>query len=195
MDCQKRFQKFSSRTRTAFPARGHLERGLFILLLLAAGCGVKDNKIKAHANGVKAHMAASKRHFAAEAETICGDLSSAETSVVPPFGKVCSRGCRCAGESDNGADPRTRYECSAWDTPEWKLLNFMGMYTLDEKVNPVVYFHHQASWRRTEQGCHLDFTVYGDLDEDGVYSTFTTTIETRPDGPVGEWADESLLWE
>lgn len=71
----------------------------------------------------------------------------------------------------------------------------MGMYTLDETVNPTVYFHHKASWRRTAQGCRLEFTVYGDLDGDGVYSTYEAMTETQPDGAIGEWADESLLLE
>ena len=71
----------------------------------------------------------------------------------------------------------------------------MGMYTIDETINPAVYVHHQASWRRTEDGCRLEFTVYGDLDADGVYSTYTVTSETTLDGGVGEWPDESLLWE
>lgn len=168
---------------------------LSLSLLVGASCDIKEKKIKARAGGVRAHMAASKRHFAGDAEAICEEFSQAETSVVPAFGKNCSRGCRCTEAVGDDVDPRTVYDCGQWQAREWKLLNFMGMYTLDETVNPVVYFHHQASWHRTDQGCRLDFTVYGDLDEDGVYSTYTTTIETRPSGAVGDWPDESLLWE
>lgn len=151
--------------------------------------------MKAEANAVRGGVGGSMAYFAKEAETICGALPEAETEVVPPLDKVCSGGCRCASASSEDSDPRTVYDCKQWQLREWKLLRFMGMYTIDETVNPVVHFHHQASWHRTERGCHLAFTVYGDLDEDGVYSTYTTTIETHPDGAVGNWPDESLLWE
>ena len=170
--------------------------GVFLaVLLLSVSCGLKERKIKARANGVRAHLGGTMAYFAAEAATICGALPEAETNVVPPFDAACSRGCRCASSAPADADPRTVYDCEQWRIREWQLLRFMGAYTLDETVNPVVYFHHQAKWRRTERGCQLHFTVYGDLDADGVYSTYTVMTETTPDGALGEWADESLLWE
>lgn len=169
--------------------------GLLLFLLVVGGCGLKERKIKARANGVRAQMAGTMAHFAAEDAMICGALPEAETKVVPPFDAACSKGCRCASAPGEDANPRSVYDCDQWRVREWQLLRFMGAYTLDGTVNPVVYFHHQASWRRTEDGCRLEFTVYGDLDEDGVYSTYTTVIETDPDGPEGDWPDESLLWE
>ena len=169
---------------------------LFVMIaVLAAGCGLKERRMKARANGVRAHMSGSVAHFDSEAERICAELPEAKTEVVPPFGKICTEGCSCAATAPADADPRTVYDCGLWQAREWKMLKFMGMYTLDETVKPVVHFHHQASWRRTEQGCRLDFTVYGDLDGDGVYSTYEAMTEARPDGAIGEWADESLLLE
>lgn len=47
-----------------------------------------------------------------------------------------------------------------------------------------------------ERGLPTRPTVYGDLDEDGVYSTFTVVSETTRDGlRPGGWPDDSLLLE
>ena len=165
------------------------------LTLFMSACVSKDEKIKARANGVRAGIGGSKGHFAAEASAICGEMPTAETSIVPPLDKVCSSGCRCASGSSADEDPRSTYDCEEWQSREWELIKFAGRYALDGKVRPTVYFHHQASWHRTDQGCRLDFTVYGDLDGDGVYSTYAVWTETTPDGALGHWPDESLLWE
>ena len=69
------------------------------------------------------------------------------------------------------------------------------MYTLDETVNPKVYFHYKAKWNKTEAGCVLAFTVHGDLDEDGVYSTYVSTVRVDQNGAVGDRPDVSVLWE
>ena len=151
--------------------------------------------MKARANAVRGGIGGSVAYFAKEAETICGELPEATTAVVPPLDRVCTKGCRCSSGAPADADSRTVYDCDGWRTREWQLLRFMGMYTIDETTNPVVYFHHQASWHRTGQGCRLDFTVYGDLDADGLFSTYTVTSETTPSGAVGNWPDESVLWE
>ena len=170
-------------------------RTMLPLLLLMVGCVSRENEVQAIANGVRGGMGGSKGYFASEAASICGEMPKAETSIVPPFGKICSRGCRCSSASDVDVDPRTVYDCDEWNAREWQMIKFAGMYTLDGKPTPIVYFHHQARWHRTDQGCRLDFTVYGDLDEDGVYSTYTTWTETTPDGAIGHRPDESLLWE
>ena len=168
---------------------------VLVLAIFAAGCVSKEEKIKAIANGVRASIAGSRAHFAAEAAAICGEMPDAETSVVPPLDKLCSRGCRCASASNADVDPRTTYDCDEWQSREWNLIKFAGRYALDGKVRPEVHFHHKASWHLTDEGCRLEFTVYGDLDEDGVYSTYETWIGTAPDGALGHWPDESLLWE
>ena len=165
------------------------------LLLLASSCGLEERKNKARANSVRGFISGTVGYFNSEASVICAEVAEAKTEVVPPLDKVCSKGCSCASSAPGDADPKTVYDCDLWRAREWKMLRFMGRYTLDEKIKPVVYFHHQARWRRTEQGCRLDFTVYGDLDSDGVYSTYTVMSETTPSGALGEWPDESLLWE
>lgn len=168
---------------------------LLVLAALTTGCGWEEERIKARANGVLAGIGGSKGHFAAESSAICGEMPTAETSIVPPLDKVCSRGCSCATDSNTDADPRTTYDCDLWRSREWQLIKFAGMYTLDGKVSSTVYVHHQASWHRTDRGCRLDFTVHGDLDGDGVYSTYATWTETTPEGAVGERPENSVLLE
>ena len=174
--------------------RIHGTGGAFLALaILSPSCVSREDEIKAIANGVRGGIGAVHGHFRSKATQICDEAPKAETSIVPPLDKTCSRGCRCAAGPASNSD--ATYDCNLWDTPEWKRIRFLGRYATDGKVNPIVYFHHQASWHRTEQGCRLEITVYGDLDEDGVYSTYATTFETTPDGAVGHWPDETLLWE
>lgn len=163
--------------------------------VLLAGCDSQERKIKARANGIRAHVARVHGNFASEADKICAEMPQAKTTIVPPLEKSCSDGCECASDADRGPASATRYDCSQWEAPEWRLLKFAGRYALDGKVSPRVYVHHQAQWQRTEKGCRLDLTVYGDLDGDGVYSTYATMVETEPDGPIGHMPDVSLLWE
>lgn len=163
--------------------------------LLVAGCISGERKIKATANGVLAGVAGVHGHFASEAAEICREMPRAETAVVPPMDKNCARGCRCASGKGDGEDRGRTYDCSAWSDPQWRMINFAGMYTLDETVSETVYVHHQARWYRTNQGCRLEFTLWGDLDADGVYSTYESWVEAKPSGSLGELPEASLLWE
>lgn len=166
-----------------------------LALLPSCNCVSKEEMFKARANVVRGGIAGVHGHFQEQASRICLEMPDAETALVPPMSKTCSRGCQCASSPGVDSKPGSRYDCEQWSSPEWQMLKFAGMYTLDGKVSPTVHFHHQARWHRTDRGCRLEFTVYGDLDEDGVYSTYTATIETGPGGTKGNWPDESLLWE
>ena len=171
-------------------------RPLFILASAAVmSCVSKTENIKAIANGVRGGIAGSKGHFAAMSKEICTEMPQAETTITPPLDRACSRGCVCASTAAKDVDPRTTYDCSLWEQRPWQLLKFSGTYDESGKVNELVHVHHKASWHRTERGCDLTFTVYGDLDEDGTYSTYIVTAETTPDGTKGHWPDVSVLWE
>ena len=126
-------------------------------LLLASSCGLEERKNKARANSVRGFISGTVGYFNSEASVICAEVAEAKTEVVPPLDKVCSKGCSCASSAPGDADPKTVYDCDLWRAREWKMLRFMGKYTLDEKIKPVVYFHHQARWRRTELGCRPRF--------------------------------------
>lgn len=175
--------------------KGTVAAAVALMCIPSWSCVPKDEMIKARANVVRGGIAGVHGHFQAEASQICLKMPDAETALVPPMSKNCSRGCQCSSAPGVDAKPSSSYDCEQWSSPEWKMLKFAGMYTLDGKVSPTVYFHHRASWHRTDDGCRLEFTVYGDLDEDGVYSTYTSTLETGPGGTRGNWPEESLLWE
>lgn len=169
-------------------------RNACIAAVLALGACISEIDImKIRANGVKAGIAGVQGHFEAEGSSFCEEATSATTPITPPLDRNCSRGC--AGPQSTDPRPKDTYDCTERDAPEWKRLKFAGSYSLDGRVLPTVYFHHQANWQRTEAGCQLDFTVYGDLDEDGVYSTYTSTIEVGADGAIGNRPDDSVLLE
>lgn len=107
--------------------------------------------------------------------------------------KKCDQGCRCRSPTESPSP--TNYDCTEWDDQTWQTLRFSGRYSRRKEIASVVYFHHKAEWHRTEDGCRLDFTIHGDLDNDGIYSTYTVITETTRDGFSGHWPDESLLWE
>ena len=168
---------------------------VLVAILLATGCATREEEIHAIANGARGGIGGSRSHFVAEATAICAEMPKGETSIVPPLDKNCSRGCRCIANSDAEVDPQTTYDCEQWNAREWQLLRFAGRYALDGSAAPVVYFHHQASWHRTDEGCRLEFTAHGDLDEDGVYSTYATWTEATPGGARGNTPEDSVLWE
>ena len=85
------------------------------------------------------------------------------------------------------------YDCSQWTAPEWRLLQFAGRFTKKATPPEKVYFHHQASWRKTAEGCRLEFVVFGDLDGDGVHSTYTSWVETTTDGELAELPKVDVL--
>lgn len=159
------------------------------------GCVSQQDKIEAKANSVLSGVGGSQAHFSAEAAEICKEMPQAETPFVPPLGKVCSRGCFCSSAAKEGTDPRTTYDCDLWKTREWELIKFAGTHSLDGSVNPNVYVHYRASWQRTKEGCTLEFTLHGDLDEDGVYSTYVSAVFVTPEGADGTRSKRSVLWE
>ena len=198
MDSPKTFRRSSSRTnRAPSPPRRQPKTAAVLLLMgtLGSACTTRERTIQIRASSIRAEIAGVQGHFEAHAETICNERPTAETQIVPPLDKNCSRGCSCTHSPEPGAREHETYNCEKWNAREWKLLNFAGRYIKNASAPSEVYFHHQASWRRTKTGCLLDFTIYGDLDEDGVYSTHTATIETTPKGAIGNWPHESTLWE
>jgi hypothetical protein len=80
-----------------------------------------------------------------------------ETGITPPLSVDCSKGC----------EPTT-YGMQLWtDNPVWNGLNFQ----LEQRH----YFHYNFKWKNTPGGfgaCQFTAQAFGDLDGDGVYSTF-----------------------
>jgi len=163
--------------------------------ILGVGCGIEEAKRKARANGVRAAMAHVHGHFESEAATICAELPMAETAIVPPLETDCSRGCSCPSTPAEKRGAST-YDCSQWAEREWRLLHFAGWSTEDAKPLDKEYFHYQASWRKTAEGCRLELKAFGDLDGDGVHATYTSWIETGADGLLAaDLPEVDVLWK
>jgi hypothetical protein len=167
----------------------------FFFSALACACSVQEEKRKARANGARAVLASTHAHFGMEAATICTKMPTAETPIVPPLENDCSQGCRCPSASAENSRGNDIYDCDQWKAPEWRLLHFAGRVT--EKGTPPekVYFHHKARWQRNEEGCRLEFTLFGDLDGDGVHSTYASWVEATTDGQLADLPDVRPLWE
>lgn len=91
------------------------------------------------------------------------DGPQGQAGVTPPLSVNCNRGQagRCsAGGSDAGGYPQT-----AWtDNPVWSALGF--------EASKGHYFRYNFRWTEKDGGCQFTAQAFGDLDDDGMYSTF-----------------------
>lgn len=112
-----------------------------------------------------------------------------ESSAMPPLDARCERGpdrkCTLATQVSSvweyafpGNDP-------AWK--EWASLGYQAPAT--------TYFHKTFRWEQVSEGCRITLTAFGDLDGDGVYSTYES-IETYANGrSVGLIVNETNVEE
>lgn len=84
--------------------------------------------------------------------------------VTPPLAVNCGegQGGRCSSASPGGPGG---YSESAWaENPVWSALNF--------RQSGAHYYHYDFRWKQDASGCMFTAQAFGDLDDDGVYSTF-----------------------
>lgn len=89
-----------------------------------------------------------------------------ETGMTPPAAVACAKGpqgrCTPGGAGEGG------YDATLWSTSNvWSQLGF--------QVETPHYFHYNFKWRNDPTGggsCQFTAQAFGDLDDDGVYSTF-----------------------
>lgn len=89
-----------------------------------------------------------------------------EAGLTPPLTVDCAKGpqgkCTPGGSGDGG------YDAKLWtENPVWRELGF--------EVQEPHYFHYDFKWKNdpTGQGsCQFTAQAFGDLDADGVYSTY-----------------------
>ncbi len=95
--------------------------------------------------------------------------SSGETGITPPLTTPCSKGPggRCAPVGGAPAGPG-EYPITAWtEHPVWSALGF--------HQETSHYFHYNFKWANEGVGtgkCQFTAQAFGDLDDDGVYSTY-----------------------
>jgi type IV pilus assembly protein PilA len=95
--------------------------------------------------------------------------STGESGVTPPLSVDCSKGPggRCTPVAGEPSGPG-EYSASAWtDAKVWNALNF-------QQETPH-YFHYNFRWSNQGTGfgsCQFTAQAFGDLDGDGVFSTY-----------------------
>ena len=92
-----------------------------------------------------------------------------ESGITPPLSVDCSKGPggRCV-PSVGGSGGPGYYDMSEWiDNDVWNGLNF--------QMEEAHYFHYNFKWANAEGGfgeCQFTAQAFGDLDGDGVFSTY-----------------------
>jgi type IV pilus assembly protein PilA len=95
----------------------------------------------------------------------CPSDGEGSAGITPPLALDCNDGPggRCV-PSETAASPGY-YPIEAWtDNPVWSALRFQ-----QEQAH---YFHYDVRWNQGPQGCQFTAQAFGDLDDDGIYSTY-----------------------
>jgi len=118
--------------------------------------------------------------------------ATGETGITPPLAVNCSKapGGRCTAVAGEPKGPG-EYSASLWrDSKVWSAMFF-------EQDVPH-YFHYNFKWSNEANGagkCQFTAQAFGDLDDDGVYSTYERVGTADPSGttPVGQLRVENEL--
>jgi hypothetical protein len=95
----------------------------------------------------------------------CSGNGEVETGMTPPLQMNCNDGesGRCVAVTDPSAPGE--YPTAWWtENPRWQALGFA--------VQEPHSFHYNVKWNQTSQGCQFTAQAFGDLDDDGLFSTF-----------------------
>ncbi len=96
--------------------------------------------------------------------------AAGSAGITPPLSVDCSSGCTPSS-----------YGAQLWtDNKVWNALHF--------QVEDKHYFHYDFKWSNTPGGygkCQFTVQAFGDLDHDGVYSTFERAAEADENGING----------
>lgn len=92
--------------------------------------------------------------------------TTGEAGITPPLTVKCADGP--SGRCTPGHDGAGGYDAALWtDNPVWSSLNF--------QAEGGHYFHYNFRWNNDPEGfgnCQFTAQAFGDLDGDGVYSTY-----------------------
>lgn len=94
----------------------------------------------------------------------CPGGSSGSTPITPPLAVPCAQG-RYKLCVPGGSGP-SAYPWSAWAEPAgWRDMTYVP-------VGPHAY-HYRYAWSSTDDSCQFTVQAFGDLDDDGMFSTYT----------------------
>jgi hypothetical protein len=172
---------------------------LAVLLIAIAGCGSKGNEAKDQAKdepaappspasvkvakkeateeakvGVKKIYAAARSFYAEAPPGATASFPKGDTGLTPPAGTCCKQ-----------SDGRCQPDPAAWNTPLWDAVKF-------SMEDP-----HHYSYQYVSDGTSFTARAVGDLDCDGVFSTFEVVGKAEANGavndePAGMYQDKEL---
>ena len=91
------------------------------------------------------------------------DGAQGQAGVTPPLSENCNEGE--GGRCQAGGAGQAVYAQTDWTAnPAWSALGF--------EVRGQHYFHYDFQWTEKDGGCQFTAQAFGDLDDDGVFSTF-----------------------
>lgn len=108
-----------------------------------------------------------------------------DAGITPPLSVKCSDGT--SGKCVVGSDG---YEAKQWENPVWEGLNFA--------MEEGHYFHYNFKWENSATGygsCQFTAQAFGDLDGDGVFSTYERAGAADQNGvnmAAGLYIDQEL---
>jgi hypothetical protein len=143
------------------------------LAALAVGCGdakklARKSKTSEPAVNVKKLYNGARAYLEEETYTLRTPLPRqfpASTPITPPLGACCQ-----------GSNHKCAPDPTLWTDPTWEALGF--------SMDDPHYFSYKFESSGTDLSATFTATAYGDLDCDGVYSTFEMVGSIQPDGTV-----------
>ena len=115
-----------------------------------------------------------------------GSVPEGEAGFTPPLGHACAGPAETCMPALSGAGS---YDPGLWtDNPTWRQLGF-------SEKRPH-RFHYNVRWRYDERadGCQFTAQAFGDLDDDGVFSTFERAAAADEHGvnTLGLYIDQEI---
>ncbi|MEM6292247.1 MAG: hypothetical protein AAGA54_13310 [Myxococcota bacterium] len=119
-----------------------------------------------------------------------GEGGSVDTGMTPPSSVRCSRGV--AGKCRPGRDEPGGYPMDVWDHPAWAAI---GVHV---DVPHRFHFRFVAGPGSETGSCAFTSQAFGDLDDDGVWSTYERSgmqDATGPNAAAGLYIDPLRMFE
>ncbi len=105
----------------------------------------------------------------------CPKRGDNQVGITPPLALNCNDGPggRCVPTATASAP--AEYDAAAWtEDPVWSGIEFA--------VEEAHYFHYAIKWNQGKGSCQFTAQAFGDLDDDGVFSTFERAARADKEG-------------
>lgn len=136
-----------------------------VAALLAGSCGPRTTSDVKDARNIEMTLLGGTANE--DGLRICtfAGQSEGESSMFPPLEARCARGAdRKCVVSDS---PVEAHEYRRPDDPFWRHFE-----SLTKTFETPTHFHKRVAWGKSRGQCRFTAAIYGDLDDDSVYSTY-----------------------